>query len=76
MPEKGWPFEDHVIQELRDLRAGQLDTNKALGDLRTEIALLKYKSGLFGALAGAVPGVLAAIINNDKIFTFIANHIH
>jgi hypothetical protein len=36
--------------------------NTIQSQMSTDIALLKYKSGLFGGLAGLIPGIISAVI--------------
>lgn len=61
-----------VLAELKRLADGieQVKTTCAacgqvqsrdISELRSEIAILKLKSGLWGLLAGAIPGIVAAL---------------
>lgn len=45
---------EKLTQQLVDLAA---DVNSKFGKTQTEIALLKLRSGLWGAAAGAIPAV-------------------
>lgn len=58
-----WTFEDHVLNELSELKKAQHEANDKLNDICFEIAILKFKSGLFGMVAGAIPGAVAAIVS-------------
>lgn len=70
----GWnEWSKHVLKELERLNDCYASLLKAHGDtkesdgqrygrLKTEIAILKVKSGMWGAIAGAVPSGIAAII--------------
>lgn len=48
----------HVLLELEALRESSEGVNKSLSDMKTDIALLKYKSSFWGAVgAGVVIGI-------------------
>ena len=65
----GWSaYQKLVLSELEDHSRGlselagelkQLRT-KDITDIKVEIAMLKIKAGLWGAGAGAIPGLIAA----------------
>ncbi len=52
----------HVLLELKRLGDGQESHNSLLGNIRTEIAMLKVKSGIWGALGGAIPVAIGLAI--------------
>lgn len=59
---EGWmEYRKLILAELerlsRDIAAG----NAKLDELRLEVAMLKIKAGFWGALAGSVPAVAAAL---------------
>ena len=55
-------YEKLVLDKLDTLEAGQKETRDGMASLRTDMAVLKTKAGLWGALAGAVPaGILLAL---------------
>lgn len=60
-PENGWANEYRVLlrDELRDLKTSQRETEKALGQIREEIAALKAKARVWGAVAGVASSLLA-----------------
>ncbi len=45
----------HILLELKRLSEGQEKHSKLLGDVRTEIATLKVRSGVWGMIGGAIP---------------------
>ena len=47
-----------VLEKLERLPA----LEQEIGAMRVEIALLKQKAGLWGAVAGLIPGALAALV--------------
>lgn len=57
---------DHIERLSRQLSIVEtkLDTFRAddIATLKTEVALLKLRAGLWGAISGAVPGAIAALI--------------
>jgi hypothetical protein len=66
----GWDeYRRLILQELQRLHEGVAEVNAKIGALtsleiagiKAEIAVLKFKSGLWGFTAGAVPGVIALI---------------
>lgn len=48
-------------ETLRGAADAKTDSDDELGALKTELAVIKVKAGLWGALAGAVPGVISLI---------------
>ena len=59
----------HVLLELKRLSEGQEKHSKLLGDVRTEIATLKVRSGVWGMIGGAIPvavGLVIWLIKNNK----------
>lgn len=57
------PYIDLLTRELDAIHKGQESMNSTLATMSIDIALLKYKSGMFGALAGLFPGVIMAAIS-------------
>ncbi len=58
----GWgEYSKLVLQKLQDHETLLKDINEALIQVRVEIAMLKVKSGVWGAMAGAVPSAIAII---------------
>jgi hypothetical protein len=73
--DNGWnEWEKKVLSDLQRLTDGQEKTNDKLDDfitddfskfraeVRTEIALLKMKAGVWGAAAGVIPTVAAILL--------------
>lgn len=54
------PYIDLLTRELDAIHKTQSEMNSTLSQMSTDIALLKYKSGLFGGLAGLIPGIISA----------------
>jgi hypothetical protein len=52
-----------VMNKLETLEQGQKEMNAHLGDLTTEMAVMKVKSGLWGFLAGTVPAAIAVAVH-------------
>jgi len=70
--QNGWgEYAKYVLKELErlnksldDLEQRLIDIQtKDLAKIRTEIAMLKVKSGLWGAVAGMVPVIIVLLIN-------------
>jgi len=68
--EGGWDeYRRLILQELQRLHEGVAEVNGKLSaltsleiaGLKAEIAVLKFKSGLWGFAAGAIPGAAALI---------------
>lgn len=56
MPDNGWTeWSKHVLLELKRLDAGVTALGEKMDKMRTEIAVLKVKAGVWGAVAGMVP---------------------
>jgi hypothetical protein len=67
----GWnEYKLLVLDQLEGLKGqvrsleGKMDAFRAddIANVKVEIALLKQKAGLWGAIAGLVPGALAALV--------------
>jgi hypothetical protein len=60
MPEiEGWlEYRKLILSELERVSRELRDLNQKVSDIHTEIAMLKVKSGLWGALAGAIPALV------------------
>ena len=53
MNENGWKeYQKLVLDKLETLEAGLACVDKKVGNLRVDVAQLKVKAGVFGALAG------------------------
>jgi len=48
-------WENHVLDELKELKREAKRATSEISDFKTELALLKLKSGLWGFVAGAIP---------------------
>ena len=58
----GWSeWQNHVLAELQRLNSCIERMEKDVTKIHSEIAVLKVKAGLWGALAGAIPGCLALV---------------
>ena len=56
----GWPeYQRLVLAELERHNAVMVAMNIALGEIRVELAMLKIKASIWGALAGMIPVLLA-----------------
>jgi len=49
----------HVLKELERLNASTGDIYEKVNQVRIEIAMLKVKAGIWGAIGGAIPVVVA-----------------
>jgi hypothetical protein len=60
MPEiEGWlEYRKLILSELERVSRELRDLNEKVLEIHTEIAMLKVKSGLWGALAGAIPAIV------------------
>ena len=68
--ENGWnEYEKLVLAELKRLGDGQDKMIVDVGKNRVEIATLKVKAGIWGAIAGLVPGSAALIVIAIKSMT-------
>jgi len=62
MKDNGWnEYEKLVMARLKEQTLGQTAIEKRLRNIEIEIALLKLRAGLFGALAGTVPALTAVL---------------
>lgn len=51
----GWDqWKNLVLSELKDLKAGQEKGAESINKLRTDMAFLKGRSGVWGAVAGGI----------------------
>lgn len=61
--EDGWDqWAKFVLKELERLNGNSEALRKEVGNIRTEIATLKVKAGLWGALGAAIPVLLLLAI--------------
>jgi hypothetical protein len=61
--ENSWnQWSRHVLAELERLDVGMKELNKTLTAIQVEIATLKVKSGVWGALGASVPILVATVI--------------
>jgi len=61
--QNGWQqWSNHVLKELDRLNSGMLTMNNELTQLRIEIAMLKVKSGIWGAIGACVPIAIAIAV--------------
>jgi len=51
----------YILNELVSLNKRTDDINKQLTQIHVELATLKVKSGIWGAIAGFIPAVIASI---------------
>ena len=77
-PQNGWSeYRRLVLSELERLHKGQLelrneiaqlrrDTATELAKVRSDIAMLKIKSGVWGAAAGLIPAIIAILLTLMK----------
>lgn len=62
-PENGWnEWSKFVLKELERLNHCYENLNKTAGRIQTEIAMLKVKSGIWGAIGGAIPVMIGLVI--------------
>ena len=60
--DNGWKeWSKHVLAELKRLNTCYEQMNGTIQEMKVEIATLKVKSGVWGAMAGLVPGLAAVI---------------
>jgi len=63
MHENGWTeWSKYVLKELERLNDSQTTIEKRLNNIDISIGMLKVKSGIWGAIAGAIPAVVALVI--------------
>ena len=56
----GWSaYEKLVLSELEELKQGMVGLEEQVVLVRIDVARLKVKAGLWGGLAGLVPGAIA-----------------
>jgi len=61
--ENGWnEWSKHVLAELMRLDNGQKEMNTTQNKILVEIAMLKVKAGVWGALAGLIPAGIAIVV--------------
>jgi hypothetical protein len=62
MTGNGWnEWQNHVLAELKRLNNCIERMEEDVGKIHSEIAVLKVKAGMWGALAGAIPGCIALV---------------
>ncbi len=54
-------WKQHVLHELTQQRQDHKEVRKALQDIHVQLAQLKVRAGMWGALAGIIP-VIAALL--------------
>lgn len=56
MPENGWPeYQRLVLSKLDDLKDEQQRQGEVISKMRTDIATLQVKAGVWGGIAGMIP---------------------
>lgn len=56
----GWnEYRRLVLQELKVLHEDNVELKNHIADLKAAVAVLQFKSGLWGFVAGAIPSVSA-----------------
>lgn len=59
----GWnEWSRHVLAELERLNGCYDGVSKQLSDIKVEIAMLKVKSGMWGAIGGCIPIVITILV--------------
>ena len=62
MPDNSWDeWRNHVLLELEENSKQMKNIYESLNNVKIEIAKLKVKSGVWGALAGAIPASIILI---------------
>jgi len=51
-------WRNHVLVEIERLHTAQNEMKEDLSDIKQEIATLKVKAGVWGAVAGAIPAIV------------------
>jgi len=62
MADKLHDWKDLVLLEMKSLRKEVIEGRKDIAGLKTEMAVLKVKSGIWGFAAGAIPVVGSLLI--------------
>ena len=52
-----------VMSELKQLREDVKSARDEINNLRVEMTMLKVKAGVWGMIAGAVPGAIAVLLH-------------
>jgi hypothetical protein len=60
-PESWMEYRQYVVRSLTSLQEGQAEVVDELTALRIEVAMLKVRSGIWGGLAGLVPGAVGVL---------------
>jgi len=55
-------YKKHILETLKRIDSKTNDIDEKVNAIATEIAVLKFKSGLWGATAGMIPVVIMIII--------------
>lgn len=61
-------YQELVLKELKELKNCQCESQKELANIRVDIATLKIKSGLWGAITGSLTGIAIYIFNCKGFF--------
>ena len=65
--ENDWnEYSNLVLHELKRLNEGQEALRQDVQSVKTEIALLKLKSGVWGVMGGAIPVAIALLVGFFK----------
>ena len=60
--DNGWnEYQKLVLSSLKDLSEQNKIQDDKIGNIREDIAGLKVKSGVWGAIAGAIPVIIAVV---------------
>ena len=63
MADGGWnEWREHVLEELRRAYAEQQAVRKDLQQMSVQIAQLKVRAGIWGAVAGAIPPLMLLLL--------------
>ncbi len=61
--ENGWEeYKRLVLEELKTSKESRKEIKLCLTNIKVEIAKLKVKSGIWGAIAGAIPATVILIL--------------
>lgn len=67
-PQNGWnEWSRHVLAELTRLSDAQGEIAKELAEIKTDLALLKFKAVFFGAVTGTACAVLFEVVVNRVV---------